>query len=155
MKKNLNLKERMHNAGSEERKAIRDGLPYKVGFGKPPESTQFKPGNTHGRRGRPKGSENLQTILAEEFDAKIEVNEGGKRRKLSKRRVGFRQLANRVASGETKATALYLDFLRKTGQFAPSEKTETRVLDDRDLETMDRVAAIFGADKPTDEDTQS
>lgn len=149
---NLGVKQRICSANGEERAALIDGLPYDVGFGKPPRSTRFKPGNTYGRRGRPKGAENLQTILAEEFEAKIEVNDAGRRRKLSKRRVAVRQLANKVASGDTKAFTLYVELLRKTGQLAPSETSEAPAMDARDLEAIQRLAAIFGTKEPTDTD---
>lgn len=152
MTKNLNLKQRMQNAAPEERKAIRDGLPYEVGFGKPPSKSQFKPGNTYGRRGRPKGAENLHTILAEEFEAKIEVNEGGKRRRLSKRRVAMRQLANQGVKGDLKALALYAELLRKTGQLAPADQREAPVLEPRDVEAIERLAAFLTPDEPSDPD---
>ena len=145
-KTNLGLKQRMRDADVQERATIIDGLPYPVGFGKPPQSSRFKPGNSYGRRGRPKGAENLHTILAEEFDATVEVNERGRKRKLSKLRVALRQLANKIASGDIRALALYLELLRKTGQLAPQQKSEAPVFDARDLEAFQRLATIYGAE---------
>src|SRR5512139_3184948 len=107
--KGLGLKQRLRQADGEQRGAILDGLPYEVGFGKPPQNTRFALGNQAGKRGRPKNSENLDTIVKEEFDAKIVVTEGGKSRKLSKRRVGVRQLANKVASGDIKSFSQYIE----------------------------------------------
>lgn len=146
-KTTLGLKQRMRHADVQERAAIIDGLPYPVGFGKPPQNTRFKPGNSYGRRGRPKGAENLHSILAEEFEATIEVNERGRKHKLSKRRVALRQLANKVASGDIKAFALYVELLRKTGQLAPQQKTEAPVLDARDLEAIQRLASFLGGEQ--------
>lgn len=112
-KKELGLKARLREANGEERGAILDGLPYEVGFGKPPQKTRFATGNQAGKKGRPKGSENLVTIIREEFDAKVEVTEGGKPRKLSKRRVAVRQVANKAASGDIKSFAIYLELLAR------------------------------------------
>lgn len=36
---------------------------YKVGPGKPPKHTRFKPGQSGNPKGRPKGSQNVKTVL--------------------------------------------------------------------------------------------
>jgi len=154
-KNGLGLKQRLRGTTIDERGAVLDGLPYEVGFGKPPRSTRFAAGNQAGKRGRPKDSENLDTIIKEEFDAKVQVTEGGKPRKVSKRRVGVRQLANKVASGDIKSFAIYLELLRKTGQLVQPQTGETFALDDRDMETFERILAFLddagtaGPTKPT------
>jgi hypothetical protein len=132
--KELGLKARLRETDGEERGAILESLPYAVGFGKPPQSTRFAVGNQAGRRGRPKGSENLDIIVREEFDAKVEVTESGKPRKLSKRRIAMRQLANKAASGDLKSLALYLEFLRKTGQLGKVPPAEDNALSGDDLQ---------------------
>jgi Family of unknown function (DUF5681) len=141
--KDLGLKRRLRGASKEERATILDGTPYEVGFGKPPRQTRFEIGNQAGRRGRPRGSENLATIVEEEFDATIEVTEAGKRRRLSKRRVGIRQLANKIATGDIKATALYIELLSKLGHLVRPQTGETLQLDERDMETITRIAAFL------------
>ncbi len=142
-KNGLGLKQRLRGTTSEERGAVLDGLPYEVGFGNPPRNTRFAAGNQAGKRGRPKDSENLDTIIKEEFDAKVVLTEGGKARKASKRRVGVRQLANKVASGDTKSFTLYLELLRKTGQLVQPQTGETLALDDRDMDTFGRILAFL------------
>jgi hypothetical protein len=74
-----------------------------VGYGKPPQKHQFKPGQSGNPNGRPKGSKNLATILKEELDQKIPVTEGGIRRQVSKRRLAVRQQVNKAAQGDPKA----------------------------------------------------
>jgi hypothetical protein len=143
MSKHLGLKRQLQEASEEERTAILDGLNYEVGFGKPPRHTRFSAGNQPGRRGRPKGSENLATILDEESAVRIEVTDGGKRRKLSKQRVAMLQLMNKMASGDIKAFALFVELLRKTGQLQPTPSGAAPVLDARDLQTIARAAAFF------------
>jgi hypothetical protein len=147
MTKNIGLKARLRNADKEERTELLEGLPYEVGFGKPPRATRFKHGNKAGQRGRPKGSENVITILEQEAAVPIEVTDGGKRCKMSKRRVGLRQLANKVASGDIKALTLYLELLRKAGLLQPAA-AETPVVDERDLEMVQRLAAFFDSPNP-------
>lgn len=85
---------------------------YEVGYGKPPKHTQFKPGHPGRRRGTRKGpatlSEQLDRILAE----RVDVNEGGARRRMSKEEVFLRQLVSRSISGDRQASKLLLDYLQ-------------------------------------------
>jgi len=57
--------------------------------------------------------------------------------------VGVRQLANKVASGDIKSFALYLELLRKTGQLVQPQTGETLALDDRDMDTFGRILAFL------------
>jgi hypothetical protein len=141
--KQIGLKRRLQEATPQERTEILNKVGYEVGFGKPPEATRFRPGESGNRRGRPKGTENFRTILAEEMSAVVEVNEGGKRRNVSKQRVATRQLANKAATGDLKAFALLVEMLRKTGQLASEPPAEVPALDERDLRALDRFAALF------------
>ena len=55
---------------------------YEVGRGKPPRSSQFKPGQSGNPGGRRKGSRNLKTIVLEVLDSEIELTEGGRTRRV-------------------------------------------------------------------------
>ena len=74
---------------------------YGVGYGRPPQHTRFKPGQSGNPKGRPKGTINLKTDLMEELSERISVSEGGKPKKLSKQRALLKSL---VAKAITKAT---------------------------------------------------
>jgi len=58
-----------------------------VGYGKPPQHTQFKPGQSGNLKGRPKGTRNLATDLEEELREMVTIREGGKVKKFSKQRI--------------------------------------------------------------------
>lgn len=77
--------------------------PYKVTRGKPPREHQFKPGQSGNPKGRPKGSKELRTLLAEELEGKVEATVGGKRRKLSKREAIVKRLVDKALQGDHKA----------------------------------------------------
>jgi hypothetical protein len=140
----LGPKARLRQARSaEERAMIRDGLPYKRGFAKPPEETQFRRGQSGNPKGRPKGRKDLITLLDEALEERTEVIEHGKRRKLPKSQVLMKQLANQASAGNLKATSLILEAMRKYGRLdAPAP--QAAVVDDRDRATIERFAEFLG-----------
>ena len=76
---------------------------YEVGYGKPPQSTRFKPGQSGNPKGKPRGAKNLASILDNAIKEKVVVNENGKRKTISKLEVAIRQLVNKAAMGDQKA----------------------------------------------------
>jgi|688.fasta_scaffold351124_2 hypothetical protein len=80
-----------------------DDVGYHVGYAKPPKDHQFKKGQSGNPKGRPKGSKNLKTILAEELDREVTVTQNGVPRKISKMRLAARQQADKAAKGDSKA----------------------------------------------------
>ena len=85
---------------------------YEVGFGKPPRSTQFKPGQSGHAAGRPRGAKNFATALEQELNSRVMVTENGRRRRISKREVIAKHLVNKAASGDLKAIPLLLNEAR-------------------------------------------
>src|SRR5947209_17104066 len=69
------------------RMAKSDKGSYEVGFGKPPRSSQFKPGQSGNTAGRPPGAKNFATALEQELKSRVLVTENGRRKRISKREV--------------------------------------------------------------------
>ena len=156
-KKTMGLKQRLKIAEPEEKALLLDGLAHTVGFGKPPQHTRFRKGASGNRHGRPKGSEDLGKVVAEEFGERIEALEHGKMRKLSKQRVAMRQLSNKAAaSGDLRAIALLVDIQKKTGVLGQIEAPPAPAFDQRDMDTFARLAAFLegevDGDQAVDED---
>lgn len=76
---------------------------YKVGYGKPPKKHCFKKGQSGNPKGRPKISNDLKDILNEVTDEKVLINEGGKKREITKFRAAITQQMNQAAKGDLKA----------------------------------------------------
>ena len=89
---------------------------YEVGYGRPPKATQFKPGQSGNRKGRPKGAQNLTTLLEKELNSLVPVTENGRRKNVSKKKVMTKQLVNKAAAGDLKAAAMVFS---QTGSSAP------------------------------------
>lgn len=82
---------------------------YEVGYGKPPQSTQFKKGVSGNPKGRPKKPLDFDDELLRESRSLITINENGQRRRISKLAAVFKQLTNNAMSGNMPAARTYLD----------------------------------------------
>ena|SRR5450631_1862874 len=78
--------------------------PYEVGYGKPPESAQFRAGVSGNPKGRPKGAKSIPSILAKMGREKVRITVNGRVRTVTKLEAVFMQLINKAAGGDLKAT---------------------------------------------------
>ena len=85
---------------------------YAVGYGKPPRHTGFQKGRSGNPKGRPKGSKNLATLLAEALDEKVQITEDGKRRRVTKRELVIKQLVNKSAAADLRAIKQLTDIVQ-------------------------------------------
>jgi len=90
----------------------RDDGDYPVGFCRPPRHTRFRPGQSGNPRGRPKGAKNVATALEQELNARVNITENGKRRRVAKRTVIAKHLVNSAAQGDLKAMSVLFNQLR-------------------------------------------
>lgn len=81
---------------------------YDVGYGKPPKHTQFQPGKSGNPNGRPKGTKNFATDLAEELSETIVVSEGDKQQKLSKQRAMIKSLTAMAMKGDARSIGIII-----------------------------------------------
>jgi len=100
---------------------------YRVGYGRPPEATRFKPGQSGNPNGRPKGSKNFDTLFEEELRRPVSLREGGRVQKMPKQRALIKQLVNRALTGNDKSLALVLGQIRYR-QGLPEEPSTFRDL---------------------------
>jgi hypothetical protein len=81
-----------------------------VGYGKPPSHTQFVKGQSGNPNGRPKGSQNLSTILDKVGRERVRVTENGRVRYISKREATILQLVNKAVAGDLNAARVLLSW---------------------------------------------
>jgi len=115
-----------------------------VGYGKPPQSKQFKKGASGNPKGRPKGSRNLKTDLVEELHGLVTIVEKGKQKKLTKQQALIKRQMNQALNGDHKSVKLLLDLMQhfeRTGDLVP-QNTPTS---EEDRRLIERFAAKLKA----------
>ena len=81
---------------------------FRIGKGRPPQSTRWKRGQSGNPKGRPKGAKNLATIFNDALNQKFEIQEKGKTRMITAREGIVRRVINEALKGNIKATAFVL-----------------------------------------------
>ncbi len=82
---------------------------YEVGYGKPPNHSQFKKGVCPNPKGRGKRrAENVADIMTEFLDTKVEVPDRGKIRRLTRRELSIRRLIAEALKGDVRSAAMLL-----------------------------------------------
>lgn len=77
------------------------GKDYEVGYGKPPRHSQFKKGEpSRNPSGRPRREPTFLEEFEKELNTRVEVQEGGRKRRYTKRRLMAKQLVNLAVKGD-------------------------------------------------------
>ena len=80
---------------------------YAVGYGRPPTSSQFQPGQSGNPKGRPKGTRNASSMARDALERTTNVKVKGTWRKMTIRKAAYRRVGEKAAAGDAKA----LDYL--------------------------------------------
>jgi hypothetical protein len=111
-----------------------------VGRGSPPKHKQFKKGESGNPRGRPKGSKNLATLIADAAYDKITVTaKSGETRKMSRIHAATMQLANKAAQGDPKAVLKFMDWVDEIETRATNSKPTETPISETDLKVLQAI----------------
>ena len=119
----------------------------KVGPGKPPRHTRFKPGQSGNPNGRPKGSKNFATILQQQLKKMVTITVDGKPKRVTVQEVIARRLANDSMKGTTKAMELLIRLTSaKSDDGAGKDAARETPLPDKDAlrRIQKRIAKVVG-----------
>jgi hypothetical protein len=88
---------------SNQKKRLTDAGGKEVGYRRPPEHSQFKPGRGGNVKGRPKGARNFKTDLRETLNSLVKVTRNGKRTRISTQEAALLRLREKALSGDSRA----------------------------------------------------
>ena len=108
---------------------------YKVGYGRPPLHSRFKPGQSGNPRGRAKQSQNLRTIVKQVSNEQIQIREGDRPRRMPRIEALVRTTFTR-AFKDPKALAALLVLLRQCGYAADHDEAAVDMLFGPDYDEM-------------------
>ena len=87
-----------------------------VGPGRPPKHSQFRAGQSGNPRGRPKGTSNLKTDLANLMGGRVEITVNGEKRKASRQEALLLSLFQRALQKDGRAAKTLFDMVMKLQQ---------------------------------------
>jgi hypothetical protein len=129
---------------------------YDVGYGKPPENTQFKPGHSGNSKGRPKGAKNLKTIVQQEAYSKISIKEGGKISKVTKVEALIKSTMAKGIQGNPKLANSALNLMDKHLPHDDPQAAERAPLTEEELSILHNRAELLALlEDANDDDDES
>ncbi|MBC7495977.1 MAG: hypothetical protein H7243_02275 [Sphingomonadaceae bacterium] len=111
----------------------------RVGYGRPPRHSRFKPGQSGDPRGRRPGAKGATAVIAAALAEKVAVTESSRRRRITKLKVLTKQFVNRAAGGDLGSGRLVFGLIATAGD---------RLFDHGTAITPDDEAALTRAGAP-------
>jgi hypothetical protein len=118
-----------------------NGDGYEAGYGKPPVNTRFKKGQSGNPKGRPKGSRNFTSSAYRILQERVTINEGGRRKTVTKLDAALKQIANKAASGDANTLRLLITIVQLMEQRSSDPPTPVDQLDEGDEKLVARLLA--------------
>jgi hypothetical protein len=117
----------------------------KIGYRKPPQHSQFKKGKSGNPKGRPIGTKNFKTDLAEELAEQIVVHEGGRTMKITKQKAVAKTLLAGALKGNASLTnALLNTIIRFSDPRDQSDEKNSPLTEDENAALAVLEARLFG-----------
>ena len=126
------------------------GKAYEVGYGKPPKSGQFKPGQSGNPNGRPRAKKDVRSILHEVAFKRTTIAEQGKRRRVTLIEAHFMKLIQEALRGDPKASNQFnrLLPLLMTNEGADREGLSPGQIAELDKKLLAELYAQFDEEAP-------
>jgi hypothetical protein len=125
--------------------------PYEVGYGRPPRASRFAKGKSGNPNGRPKGSKNLSTVVLRESRQRVRINGPSGARTLSKLEAAVRQVSNKAAQGDLRASRDLFSLVQHSEAESSSGISPEAMheIDQRVLESLHKRIQGLHSEQPT------
>jgi hypothetical protein len=124
---------------------------YKVGYGKPPENTRFKPGQSGNPKGKLRGARGLRTELRTELSELVTITENGKSRRIPKRRIVIKALVAKALKGDVRAAEKIMQLVIQAEGFE-DPRSERNRLSDADRQIVELLLGQLNGECDAPED---
>ena len=104
-----------------------------IGYGRPPKHTQFKPGQSGNKTGRPKGIKSFRALLNSEIYTTMSITENGERKTITKGRAIAKKIVNMAVTGNLAATS----FIAEHSDLLKENVHSSAALDDKPNHSQD------------------
>lgn len=103
---------------------------------------RFQSGHCPNPKGRPRKARTVGAAITGALNEAVPVTENGRRRRISKLQASAKQLANKSAAGDLRASKMAFDHAERAEQQAAAQTTYDR-LSASDEEIVERLKARF------------
>lgn len=103
---------------------------HDVGYGKPPEETRFKPGQSGNPKGRPKGAKGFRSIVREALSTGVTVHRDGATENVSAMEALILKLLTKGMAGEPRAMDKLIELARAYDDEEAADAAEDRLSED-------------------------
>ena len=128
----------------------------KVGYGRPPVHSRFKPGQSGNPRGRPKGTLNFTTDLKRILQAPVTLNDGRKTRRVTTQEAALLRLAEKALKGDPRALEKLVSLSATLSTNNAESPSKTMAADDQAILDRYRQLILNETNSPfeTDDDDE-
>jgi hypothetical protein len=124
----------MTDASNEKGRSDQDA----VGYGKPPQHSQFKKGQSGNPKGRPRGKRNMASLVSEVLAQKVTITANGKRKRVSSETALLLRLREKALGGDLRALQIMLSL--RVAHIPDAERTV-----DHGLMAVEDIAILASA----------
>jgi len=100
---------------------------YEVGYGRPPQHSRWRPGQSGNKRGRKPGSKGLNSIIHQTFMEKISIRKDGQLMRVTKLEAMFLKMMEMALKGEVKPFMTLFGLAQQYGEFEPESTSLVKI----------------------------